>query len=268
MADMQTEATEDYKAGRYRDAIEKYRQIIAADSQNALLYRSLAYCLVSLRRYDEAVQPCYRAIELDPKHGAPHAYLGSIYASRRQYAQAETELRTAIDLSPTMLEARLWLAFILEKQGRLKEEESLLQDATKLDTKNVEIYNALGRCYLRQGRGADARRMAQLASGLSPSPGTDELLRASYLGRHGLTLYRVLHWTTRIVYLLTAVLIFVSSRVQPVFTLPAWILLIVSFAATGVMYVHARQTKRGAVNIVIAILSVLAYLAFRMAYPS
>jgi hypothetical protein len=130
--------------------------------------------------------------------------------------------------------------------------------------RSVELYNALGRCYLRQGRAGDVRRMVHLASKLSSSRETDELLRASYLGKNGLVLNRII----QIVYYLALALMAFSLSYLPLFVAPPWIFFGGWSVVSGIIYARASQRRRGMIYLAIGFLSLLSYIALRFAITS
>jgi len=66
---MKEEGNNDYKAGRYQTAVDKYTVALQVDSTNRLtnakIYTNRALCRIRLKQYDEAVADCEKAYSLD-----------------------------------------------------------------------------------------------------------------------------------------------------------------------------------------------------------
>ncbi|KAI2642659.1 hypothetical protein GGS21DRAFT_544768 [Xylaria nigripes] len=69
---MKEEGNEDYKAGRWQAAIDKYTAALEVDRSNrgtnSKLLQNRALCRLKLKAYNEAIADCERAISLDPSY--------------------------------------------------------------------------------------------------------------------------------------------------------------------------------------------------------
>lgn len=69
---MKGEGNDEYKAGRWQSALEKYTAALEIDpankGTNSKILQNRALCHTKLKQYDEAIADCERAISLDPSY--------------------------------------------------------------------------------------------------------------------------------------------------------------------------------------------------------
>jgi tetratricopeptide (TPR) repeat protein len=117
----------------------------------------------------EMAEKMYRkALKIKPGYFAAYSNLGNIYTSRGEIEKAIVVMKEAIKAAPDnpygyMNLARIYLA--QEDYGRAEE---MLIRTLKLNERYTEARHMLGRLYLRQGRGADAKRQFALALKFQP----------------------------------------------------------------------------------------------------
>ncbi len=74
---LKDEGTELFKAGKYDDALEKYRQAAEVDQYNrnfnAIVLMNIGTCLMKQNKYKEAIKELNRSIEFN--HAYAKAYL-------------------------------------------------------------------------------------------------------------------------------------------------------------------------------------------------
>jgi uncharacterized protein (TIGR03790 family) len=96
---------------QFDQAIAQYRQILKADSRQALALNNLAYSLaVQKGELSEALPLAERAWTLAPRSGAAADTLGLIYLMRGDVGRGRPLLRQAATLAPDNAEIRLHLA--------------------------------------------------------------------------------------------------------------------------------------------------------------
>ena len=166
-----------HNAGRFSEAVELCRTILAEDRQNAMALlilgsaaselgnAGLAHaCLqqsVALRPGDArawvvlathllrsgdselALQACETALRVAPGFAAAHVAMGSIHASARRYVLAETAFRGALALAPTMVDAEVNLGSALFYQGRLEEAVAAQRRALALQPRHIHALKNL-----------------------------------------------------------------------------------------------------------------------------
>ncbi|KAJ4416126.1 hypothetical protein N0V85_002419 [Neurospora sp. IMI 360204] len=69
---MKGEGNDEYKAGRWQNALEKYTAALEIDpankGTNSKILQNRALCYTKLKQFDEAIADCERAISLDPSY--------------------------------------------------------------------------------------------------------------------------------------------------------------------------------------------------------
>ncbi len=89
-----------FQAGRYREAAEAYRRLVAADPEKASLRASFAGALGALERYDQALAELTRAIELEPLNVEAYHNRAVIFERRGEPEKAVADYRTAVRYNP------------------------------------------------------------------------------------------------------------------------------------------------------------------------
>lgn len=172
MTERLEEATKNLREGKFKQALNEYQAIVAADPQNALAFQGLGYAFCQLKRYDEAITAYRKALELNPRLAISHTHLGNIHYLRRQFPESEKEYRQAIELDPNAYAPLTNLGAILATQGRLEEAQIMVKRAIELAPTQVIPYCDLFEIFLLQKRFADAKEAVSRAFHLSPTLST------------------------------------------------------------------------------------------------
>lgn len=91
-----TEAQELFNQGKLLQAIEKYKQAIAASPDDPTLYVALARVQVFAGQYDEALTNASNALLLNPRNAMAFAVRGWALTRKKEYLQAESALKDAL----------------------------------------------------------------------------------------------------------------------------------------------------------------------------
>jgi tetratricopeptide (TPR) repeat protein len=173
MTDALDQADANFKAGKFKQALKQYQDIIEADPENALAFQGLAAVSYRLNRNGDAVMAARKALELNPKLPIPHSILGDVYDRCHRIDESIDEFRQALALNPDQYGALIMLGGILATfPMRLDEGEALLTRAIELDPKASYPNCILVQIYIRQRRFGKAREAISRAFNLSPSLGT------------------------------------------------------------------------------------------------
>jgi curved DNA-binding protein CbpA len=118
--------------------------------------------------YDEQLNAAKKGDETkdtDTGYLARQNYLRArALAAQRKFTEAVTFLENAISLDPRQAEYHLELGLVLSRNPRHREEaERHLLETIELSPTAVGAYVALGRMYLKAGRGGPAAKMAREA---------------------------------------------------------------------------------------------------------
>jgi tetratricopeptide (TPR) repeat protein len=129
--------------GRFRAALEAYRQAVEASPDNAEYRVDLASTLIRLDDLDAAVAHLREALRLAPAYGMAHYNLAIVLARRGRYKDAVPHHRQALTADPNHRDARFNLASVLMRLERF--EEAAVDFGWVVDTDPLNVGAHFGR---------------------------------------------------------------------------------------------------------------------------
>ena len=190
------------QTGRPELAIDRFKQQIALQPENALAHSNLCMALHSMGRDEEAYLQGQQAIRLDPQLADAWNNLGNIYKSGNhlqgalehyekalQFDDTDPELhvnagtvsqllgdldtaehryRNALKISPEFASAHNNLGAVLQRQERIEEAEAEFRTAIKLQPDNPEFLTNLGSLLIDHGDTDTARDYLEKAIRIDP----------------------------------------------------------------------------------------------------
>lgn len=190
-----------HRAGRWSEAEQGYRRVLAAEPRHAdalhlvgrvldqrglrqeaehsvrqaLAVREEPAFLCTLGRFlrdsgrTAEAETCYlRAVELDSGHAAAHLALGNLYRATLRPAQAEAAYRRALEIDPRCAPYHNNLGVLLKDSRRAEEAEAAYRQALALKPDYVEAWNNLGNLLMAGERLQDAEDAYRKAIELKP----------------------------------------------------------------------------------------------------
>jgi len=154
--------------GAYREAIDCYQRLLAAEPRHAIAHDHLGTVLGKLGRYQEAEEEFRRAIAIKPGLAEIHANLGAVLALRGRTAEAEAPLRRAVKLNPKHVGAHLSLGMTHLYLGRLAEGKSCFEKANKLAPRHAGVFVGMGRVAGYEGHFTEAETLYRQALAVDP----------------------------------------------------------------------------------------------------
>ena len=158
-------------------AIEKFKQALSIDPNNARAWAQLATCyarqadigaLNTEDGYSKARDAAENALALDDQLAQAHTIMGWIKRSYDwDWAGAEAECRKALELAPGDVTVIRNMANMEKSLGRFDEAIRLIKKAADLDPKRVPIHTSLGLFSMYAGRLDDAATAYQRAINLN-----------------------------------------------------------------------------------------------------
>ena len=191
--------------GRFAEAAEAFRQMVAADPQEPIAHMDLGTALLQLgdvsgalakyeqslrlspgnprlhynlglvytlqKAYPKALQHYQQAIELDPGFENAHFNTANLLMRLGNMAQAEQHYRKVNELNPSHSFARFMQALTLVKLGRYQAARTLLEASHQALPEEIDITHALARLLAAspQSTVGDGRRALQLLQGVFKS---------------------------------------------------------------------------------------------------
>jgi non-specific serine/threonine protein kinase len=147
-------------------AEREFGRALELNPSSAAVRYDYAWCyamwfLYPLGRVEEALTEMRRALELDPFDPFYNALLGYLLHSTGQSERAVAQLLRAIDLDPTFFFPYWFLSSIYALNGQLDKAIAAGEKANELSGRHALTLGALGTCYGRAGRAAQARQILE-----------------------------------------------------------------------------------------------------------
>ena len=161
-------ALELHRAGRHRDALALYDQILVRQPSDvrALTYGGVA--LLELGQAKRAVAALQRAVELQPDFGEAHCFLANALQTRGRFGDAEASYRQALAIAPGDARTHNNLGLVLHKLERSDEAVASFRQAIALQPHYAEAHNNLCHVLTKLGEIDDAVAAGRRAVEIDP----------------------------------------------------------------------------------------------------
>jgi tetratricopeptide (TPR) repeat protein len=150
----------DYDAGKYEQAIARFKEAVARDAGFMRAHDNLGLCYEALDQVDQAIAHYREALRLNREASAkspwPATNLGILLRHRGELTEAMSLFREALDYDRDFAKGHYELGVLFEQQDRTDEAVGELMTAASLDPSYAEPHYVLARIYRRQGRTAMA----------------------------------------------------------------------------------------------------------------
>ena len=121
-----------YEDGKLVQAIEAYRQAVAADPDNPSIYIDMAQAQIFTGRYEAALESAERALILNNTNPVAHAMKAWALDFLEDYTQAEGSVRRALELDPNnALAHAIYAEILIDKDQAGQGEISGLEKAAE-----------------------------------------------------------------------------------------------------------------------------------------
>lgn len=90
-----------FSAGRFDDALSKYKEAISLDNTQIAFHSNASQCLLNLKRYSDALEFANSALKLDQNHVKSLVRRASALRALSRASEAAADLKTAYNLEPT-----------------------------------------------------------------------------------------------------------------------------------------------------------------------
>jgi tetratricopeptide (TPR) repeat protein len=173
--------------GRLAEAVEGYREFLAAEPLNGDVLHLLGIALARLDRRAEAIDAFTRSAALKPANAALQVNLGNALSAAGRHADALACFGRAVALNPELAPAHNGRGMALLRLGQAAEAVAALNRAVQLQPENARFHNDLAVGLERANRGSEALVHLERATQLDPRHAEAHhnrgLLEAA-LGRH------------------------------------------------------------------------------------
>jgi len=93
------------KAGKFLQAIEAFKKVIAADPTHAMAYTNMAYSFRRMGQHERAIELYRKALELQPDLAEAHEYMGEALLTVGKVSEARSHLAILEGLDAALAEA-------------------------------------------------------------------------------------------------------------------------------------------------------------------
>ncbi|MDC0762535.1 tetratricopeptide repeat protein [Brevibacillus sp. AG] len=122
-----------YEMGRYEQAREQFKQVLAKNATHPRLLYMMAYCEYQLDNYEEAYELCTYAINEGLVTEYVYNTLGLILIQQKEWYEAEQAMLFALSLNPSEPSIIATYSFLMYETGHLKKARLLMEEAKRLD---------------------------------------------------------------------------------------------------------------------------------------
>lgn len=157
-------------AGKYDQAIERFRAVAMRRCDQSELHSSMGHCYARLKMMDKAIESYAQAVGLAPQNASYHSDLGLALLNAGRISEAITVLERAVKLGDNSSQVSYALGLAYEQKGRLVEAINYFKRAAEADPQCWDAHVALAELYERQNDLEKALNSYLLAAALKPQP--------------------------------------------------------------------------------------------------
>ncbi len=157
-----------HQAGKMREAVTLYREILSRDPNNAAALNAMGMAAAQSNQFDHAATLIARAVELAPNDAAFLNNLGIIRTQQKQLDQAEACWRKAISLAPDYFEPMNSLALLMAQQDNTEEAIQLFRRAAQIQPNNPITHRNLASALRNEWKFREAEAVCLRAAELDP----------------------------------------------------------------------------------------------------
>jgi Tfp pilus assembly protein PilF len=137
-----TEGVALHDAGKYDEAIAKYKEAMKIDPNYSSAYHEISFTLFSSGKGMEAIPYLEKLLKLDPSSGAAYDMLGSIYDDNKQTDKAIEYYKKGLTVAPDYQRLHYNLAITCLREKKYPEAEAYAIEAIKLEPKHASSHRA------------------------------------------------------------------------------------------------------------------------------
>ncbi|GAA3974483.1 tetratricopeptide repeat protein [Mucilaginibacter dorajii] len=147
-----TEGIALHDAGKYDEAIAKYKEAMKIDPDYSNAYHEISFTLFSSGKGMEAIPYLEKLLKLDPSSGAAYDMLGSIYDDNKQVDKAIEYYKKGLTIAPGYQRLHYNLAITYLREKKYPEAEAYAIEAIKLDPKHASSQRTYALAVLGQNK--------------------------------------------------------------------------------------------------------------------
>jgi tetratricopeptide (TPR) repeat protein len=157
-----------FETGDYEQAINGYQQAVSLEPNFVEALNNLGYVHFILKKYDAAIPYYEKAIAANPDFLLAYNNLGNTYFEMGTLDAAESAYSGALERNEKDIYARYNLGRVFTKRRQWEQATDAMQQILEAAPDYVPAMQLLSEIYLATGNNADAARILEKASTLSP----------------------------------------------------------------------------------------------------
>jgi tetratricopeptide (TPR) repeat protein len=154
--------------GKYKKALEYYKEAVEKSPDDAESWYGLGSCYVGLEQPPEAIKAFKEAIRTSPDKPRAHYYLGKYYQILGRYKEAIESYQTALGINRDYGPAYIGLAEIYNGQKRINDEKEAIEQLVRIHPDYAASHYNIGITYGKLGRYRDAIDAFKRALSINP----------------------------------------------------------------------------------------------------
>ncbi|MBF0358738.1 MAG: tetratricopeptide repeat protein [Magnetococcales bacterium] len=157
-----------HNAGRFKEAIECYKEALAIQPDNPITLSNMGTALQSIGMVEEGISSCKKAISIAPDYADPYNNLGYALQEKGRHQEAVNSFQKAVSINPGYSKAYFNLGNSLKQQGKHDEAAECFKKAISIDSSYAEAYCNLASILNEQGKIDEAVRNFEKAIAIKP----------------------------------------------------------------------------------------------------
>ncbi len=180
VADFLTRGTEHAEAGRSKEAIIEFRNVIKVDPNSAEGHYALAEVYLEQGQLKQGYWELRETVRLDPANLDARVRFGAISAVARDFEEALAQAVAVTEADPSRAEAWKLRAQAVEALGRADESEEFYLKAIEVEPEEDDHQISIAQYYVRNSRSDDAEKALLQLVERSPGFRSNTLLARFY----------------------------------------------------------------------------------------
>jgi tetratricopeptide (TPR) repeat protein len=173
------------KLGMYTDAIKEYKRILVIKGDSPLVNNNLGFLYArSSNDLNAALDHCSRALKAEPGNLDFKDSLGYVYFRQGALEQAAAIFQEVLEKKPSMTSAARHLAMVRYMSGKVEDAKNILARVVSENPQDFDGFLELGKLYVDTGEADKALEVLEKALALRPeSVETSFYLGFTYLSK-------------------------------------------------------------------------------------
>lgn len=147
--------------GRFEDAVEAFREMVAADPQEPVAHMDLGTALLQLGDVSGALDKYRESLRLSPGNPRLHYNLGLVYTLQKSYLKALEHYQNAVELDPEFENAHFNAANLLMRVGNMAQAGQHYRNVNELNPSHAFARFMQAMTSVKLGRYQEARTLLE-----------------------------------------------------------------------------------------------------------